>query len=450
MKIIIIGGNAAGMSAASKARRNDPKAEIIVFEKLGTVSYGACGLPYYISDDIKNADSLIAIPVDDFRNKRKIDVRLFHEAVSFNARKKTALIKNGKNGESFEQSYDKLIISTGASAIVPKIPGSDLNNVFALRTLEDGIQIKSFIEKESPKQAAVIGAGYIGLEMAEALTKRGIQVHVFEALDQVLPYLDDDMSAMAAETLQKNGVKLYLKSMVTGIDGDGKVEKIMLSDGRTITVDLVLMSVGIRPNISFAQSGGVQIGKTGAIQINDRMQTSVMHVYAAGDCAETRCMVNNKATWVPLGTTANKQGKTAGDNASGGHSKFRGITTTSAVKIFDLEVASTGLNSVTAEKMGLSFAAVSIRSKTRAHYYPGQKDIYVKMLLNKQDGRFLGAQILGGEGVAKRIDVLATALYNKMTVQQIAELDLSYSPPFAPVWDALLVAANQALKKVRS
>jgi len=259
----------------------------------------------------------------------------------------------------------------------------------------------------------------------------------------VLPYLDSDMAGMIAETLQKNGVKLYLSSMVTGIDGKEKVEKILLSDGRVIDMDMVLMSVGIRPNIAFAQSGGVQIGGTGAIQINDRMQTSLMHVYAAGDCAETRCLVNNKATWVPLGTTANKQGRTAGDNASGGRSRFRGITTTSAVKVFNMEVASTGLNSMAAEKMGLPFTTVSIHSKTRAHYYPGHKDIYVKMLLNKQDGRFLGAQILGEEGVAKRIDVLATALYNKMTVQQISELDLSYSPPFAPVWDALLVAANQ-------
>ncbi len=450
MKIIIIGGNAAGMSAASKARRNDPQAEIIVFEKSGTVSYGACGLPYYISDDIKNADSLIAIPVDDFRHKRNIDVQLFHEAVSFNPRKKTAWIKNGKSGEFFEQSYDKLIISTGASAVVPKIPGGELNNVFVLRTLEDGIRIKSFIEKESPKQAAVIGGGYIGLEMAEALTKQGLQVHVLEAQEQALPYLDSDMAAKVAEVLQKKEVKLYLSSMVTGIDGNGNVEKIMLADGRVLAVDMVLLSVGIRPNIAFAQSGGVQIGRTGAIQVNDRMQTNLRHVFAAGDCAETRCLVNNKATWVPLGTTANKQGKTAGDNASGGHSKFKGITTTSAVKIFELEVASTGLNSVTAEKIGLPFAAVSIRSKTRAHYYPGQKDIYVKMIINKQDGRLLGAQILGEEGVAKRIDVLAAALYNKMTVQQIAEMDLSYSPPFAPVWDALLVAANQAMKKVRS
>ena len=449
MKIVIIGGNAAGMSAASKARRNDAEAEIIVFEKSGTVSYGACGLPYYISDDIKNADDLIAVTADDFRNKRNIDVRLFHEALSFDTRKRTVRIKNGKNDETLTQTYDKLIISTGASAVRPKIPGSDLQNVFVLRTLEDGKRIKSFVLKESPKQAAIIGAGYIGLEMAEALTKRGVQVHVFEALEQVLPYLDADMSAKAAETLQKNGVKLYLSSMVTGISGNGKVEKILLSDGRVIQADMVLMSVGIRPNITFAQSGGVQIGRTGAIQINDRMQTNLMHVYAAGDCAETRCLVTNKTTWVPLGTTANKQGRTAGDNASGGRSRFKGITTTSAVKIFELEVASTGMNSEMAEKMGFSFAAVAIHSKTRAHYYPGQKDIFVKMILNKQDGRLLGAQILGEEGVAKRIDVLAAALYNKMTVQQIAELDLSYSPPFAPVWDALLVAANQAVKKVR-
>jgi len=449
MKILIIGGNAAGMSAASKARRNDAQAEIVVIEKSGTVSYGACGLPYFISDEIKNADDLLAVSIDDFRNKRNMDVRLFQSAKTFDARKKTVEILNGKDGTVYNEKYDKLIIATGASAIMPDLPGKDLQNIFMLRALEDGIKVKDYITKKTPAQATIIGAGYIGLEMAEALSLRGIKVRVVEATPQVMPYLDTDSAQLIADELVVKGVELYLGTMVTGFSGSEKVEKIHLADGRVLETDLALVSVGIRPNTDLAKSGGVQIGTTGAIQVDARMQTNIRNVFAAGDCAESKCRVINKTTWVPLGTTANKQGKTAGDNASGGNSKFNGITTTSAVKIFDLEAASTGLSSTLAEKLKLPFDCVQIHSKTRAHYYPGYKNIWVKLIFNKQSGLLLGAQIIGGEGVAKRIDILATALYAKMTVNQVAELDFSYSPPFAPVWDAVLLAAIQAIRKVR-
>ncbi len=449
MKIVIIGGNAAGMSAASKARRNDAQAEIIVVEKSGTVSYGACGLPYFVSDEIKNANDLIAVSIEDFKNKRKIDVRLFQSAESFNTHKRTVEILNGKDGQLYSESYDKLIIATGASAIMPDLPGKDLQNIFMLRTLEDGIKVKDVIEQQAPGRATIIGAGYIGLEMAEALSARGIKVRVVEATPQVMPQLDSDGAQLIADELVTKGVELLLGSMVTGFSGAEKVEKIHLADGRTLDTDIVLVSVGIRPNTKLAKSGGVEIGTTGAIQVDTRMQTNIRNVFAAGDCAESKCRVINKTTWVPLGTTANKQGKVAGDNASGGKSKFNGITTTSAVKIFNLEAASTGLNTTLAEKLKLSFDSVQIHSKSRAHYYPDYKDIWVKLIFNKQGGLLLGAQMIGGEGVAKRIDIFATALYAKMTVAQIAELDLSYSPPFAPVWDAVLLAAIQAIKKVR-
>lgn len=449
MKIVIIGGNAAGMSAASKARRNDPQAEIVVIEKSGTVSYGACGLPYFISDEIKHAEDLLAVSIEDFRTKRKIDVRLFQSAESFDPRKKTVVILDGKNGTSYTENYDKLIIATGASAIMPDLPGKELQNIFMLRTLEDGIKVKDFIEKQAPLQATIIGAGYIGLEMAEALSNCGIKVRVVEATPQVLPYLDTDSAQLIADELVDKGVELHLGSLVTGFSGAEKVEKIHLADDRILDTDLAMVSVGIRPNTDLARSGGVQIGSTEAIQVDPRMQTNLRYVYAAGDCAESKCRVINKTTWVPLGTTANKQGKTAGDNVSGGRSKFTGITTTSAVKVFDLEAASTGLNTAMAEKLKLPFDSVQVRSKTRAHYYPGYKDIWVKLIFNNQSGLLLGAQIVGGEGVAKRIDILATALYAKLSVAQISELDLSYSPPFAPVWDVVLVAANQAIRKVR-
>lgn len=450
MKIVIIGGNAAGMSAASKARRNNAQAEIVVIEKSGTVSYGACGLPYFISNEIKNAEDLLAVSIDDFRNKRNIDVRLFQSVKSFDPRKKIVEILDGKEGTDYGESYDKLIIASGASAIMPDLPGKELQNIFTLRTLEDGIKIKNFIDRETPTQATIIGAGYIGLEMAEALSVRGLKVRVIEATPQVLPYLDPDSAQLVADELDVKGVELLLGTMVTGFSGSGKVEKIHLADGRILETDLALVTVGIRPNTDLAKKAGVQTGPTGAIQVDARMQTNLRNVFAAGDCAESKCRVINKMTWVPLGTTANKQGKTAGDNASGGSSKFNGITTTSAVKVFDMEVASTGLNTTMAKKLKLPFDSVQIRSKTRAHYYPDFKDIWVKLIFNKQSGLLLGAQIIGGEGVAKRIDILATALYAKMTVAQIAELDLSYSPPFAPVWDGVLLAAIQAIRKVRN
>jgi len=450
MKIVIIGGNAAGMSAASKARRNNKSAQIIVFEKSGTVSYGACGLPYFISDDIKDANQLLAVSVDEFREQRNIDVRLFHEALSFDPRKKVVYLTDSNKNEQLQQTYDQLIICTGASSVRPAIPGIDLKQVFFLRSLADGKIIKSFIDKENPKHAVVIGAGYIGLEMAEALKKRGMDVTVIEAVDQVMPILDPDMADLVQTMLETKQVWVLKNLMVAGISGDGKAQKIHLSDGRELPVDLVLVSAGIHPNVEFAKSGGVQLGTSGAIKVDAHLRTNLRSVYAAGDCAESVCRVVNKTTHVPLGTTANKQGRVAGDNASGVLSKFNGNTTTSVVKIFDSEVASTGLSSALAERFQIPYSTVQIKAGSRAHYYPGSKEIHVKLIFNNQNGRLLGSQIVGGEGVAKRIDILATALYNKMTVAQVAELDLSYSPPFAPVWDAVLIAANQAVKKVRN
>ena len=450
MKIVIIGGNAAGMSAASKARRNDKSVQIIVFEKSGTVSYGACGLPYYISDEIKDANQLLAVSVDEFRDQRKIDVRLFHEALTFDPRKKIIYLQDRSTNEQVQQTYDQLIICTGASSIIPQIPGIDLKHVFFLRTLEEGKLLKSYIEKENPGNAAIIGAGYIGLEMVEALKKQGLDVTVIEAVDQVLPFLDPDMAEFVQATLETEKVQVFTSLMVAGISGDGKAQKIHLSDGRELPVDLVLVTAGVSPNVAFAKSGGIELGKSGAIKVDTHLRTNLRSVYAAGDCAESVCRVINKTTHVPLGTTANKQGRIAGDNASGVLSKFNGITTTSVVKIFDTEVASTGLSSALAEKFLIPFSSILIKAGSRAHYYPGSKEIHVKLIFNNHSGKLLGAQIVGGEGVAKRIDILATALYNKMTVAQIRELDLSYSPPFAPVWDVVLVAANQAVKKVRN
>ncbi len=449
MKIVVVGANAAGLSAASKARRNNPQAEIIVLEQGGDISYGACGLPYYISGVIEKAESLIAVSLEDFREKRNIDIRLFQKALSFNARQKLVEVENLSEKSIYRLNYDRLIISTGASAVRPPVKGFDHPRVFVLRTLQDGRHIRSFIEKEKPQRAVVIGGGYIGLEMAEALHRRGMQVSVVEMRPQIMPNMDADMAELLQKELNTHQVQTFTGTAVTEIREIEGVLHCYLSEGRTLQADMVVMSVGIKPNTELARSGGVQLGKTGAIEVDDRMQTNVRHVYAAGDCAEARDRVLNKNTWVALGTTANKQGRVAGDNASGGRSRFLGITSTSAVKVFDLEVALCGLSSNLIEKYKLDAKSVTVKTGSRAGYYPGSQKMTIKLWFKAADGKLLGAQMVGKEGVSKRIDVLATALARKMTVEEISELDLSYSPPFAPVWDPVLIAAGQALKQVR-
>lgn len=449
LKIIIVGGVAAGMSAASKARRNNAQAEIIVLEKSGYVSYGACGLPYYISDDIRQARQLIAISAEDFRSKRNIDVRLYHEGVSFDPKRRVVLVKNLQTDKLYELTYDKLIIATGARPVVPQLSGLDRKGVFLLRTMDDGIQIKEYIESNSLRKGVIVGGGYIGLEMAEALKKQNIGITVVEMQDQLLPNFDADMAGIVEKELQEKQCEVIKSNGVKAILGDDQVQAVQLMNGRRIDTDLLILAVGIRPNVEFARSGGVQLGRSGAIAVTTRMQTNIIDVYAAGDCAEVKNLVTGKDDYIPLGTTANKQGRVAGDNASGVVSHFKGVVATTAVKVFDLEIARCGITEDQAKALKLPVKTVSITDKSRAGYYPNPQNITIKLIFHAQTGRLLGGQMIGKEGVAKRIDVLATALHQKMTVMDIAQLDLSYAPPFAPVWDPLLIAANQALKEVR-
>ena len=449
-RFIIIGGNAAGMSAASRIRRNLPEAEIVVFEESGDVSYGACGLPYYISDDIPEAERLIAISAEDFRQKRQIDVRLNYRAVSFDPGKKIVQVQSSETNQTEKIIYDKLIIATGARAVKPPLPGIELDNVFTLRTLQDGIRIKKTVTGGKHKTAVVVGGGYIGLEMAEALNKQGMQVAIVEMLDRLMPNVDTDISAEIENEVQTNRCTIYKSNAVEEIMGTTSVERIRLADGTILPADVVVIAVGVKPNVEFAVSGGVQLGRTGAIAVAPTMRTNVHNVFAAGDCAEAKNLVTGKNDYIPLGTTANKQGRIAGDNASGKTNKFAGIVGTAAVKVFGLEIARTGVCLQSAQKLYSAFKSVLITSKSRAGYYPAPKKITVKLIFRTEDGRLLGAQMVGEEGVAKRIDILATALHQRMTVQDISDLDLSYAPPFAPVWDPILVAANQAKKLVRS
>ncbi len=447
--IIIIGGNAAGMSAASRIRRNDHKVKITVFEKSNYVSYAACGLPYFISDEIQRADNLIAVKLDEFIEQRNIQVKLKHEGVSFDSGSKTVRVKNLENDHMVELEYDKLIIATGAHPIIPSVPGNHLKNIFVLRTMDQGIDIKEHIEKTNPKNALIIGGGYIGLEMVEALVKKDIKITLVEMRDRLMNSMDKEISNQIEDCLKEKGCKIIKSDKITAFIGDENVEAVRFQRNEEMTFDLVVIAAGIQPNGEFAVRGGVELGKSGAIVVNSKMQTNKINVFAAGDCTEVKNLVTGKNDYIPLGTTANKQGRIAGDNASGKVNHFNGVVATAAVKVFDLEIASTGINESQAMDLHIPYKKIMIRDKTRASYYPGSEPVTVLLIFNITNGRLLGAQIAGYHGAAKRIDVLATALHKSMTVKEIAALDLSYAPPFAPVWDPILIAANQAVKSSR-
>jgi len=446
--VVVIGGVAAGMSAASQAKRRKPSLNVIALEKSEFVSYGSCGLPYYIMDLTKKHTDLVAISKEQFKSERNIDVLTKIEVVSIDpqAGKVHAIDHNEKKDAVFP--YDYLAITTGASAIKPPIPGIDNQGIFQVRTLDDGIAIKGYIKSHTLKRAAIIGAGYIGMEMAEALKGLGLEVIVIEKLPNILGTMDDAITAVVEKTLESNGVKLLKSTEVKSFEKrDNETIRIDTSNG-SFDVDLVILSIGVRPNSEIAKTAGIITGAHNAILVNERMETNIPNIYSAGDCATVRHIILKKDMFIPMGTTANKQGRIAGANIAGANETFKGVVGTAVVKIFDLEVAKTGLTEK--EALENNFNAVSnvITSKTRAHYYPGGKPITIKLVMEKKTGKLLGAQMVGGEGVAKRIDIVVAGLYKGMTVDELSRLDLSYAPPFAPVWDPLLVAANEAVKKV--
>jgi NADPH-dependent 2,4-dienoyl-CoA reductase/sulfur reductase-like enzyme len=448
-RLVVVGGVAAGMSAASRARRLRPDVEIVVLEKGQDVSYGACSTPYYIAGVIEERERLIMYEADFFRRERRIDVRLGAEAVELDARRKSvAYMVDGGGRETIE--YDALVVATGAEPIRLPLPGVELPGVLFLRTLEDADAIKGLMNEEHVGRVSILGAGYIGLEMAEAFSARGATVTVFELLPNVLSTYDPDISAVVERHLLDQKVILHKETRVEGFEPAPDSDRVgyVLARGQRIPTDAVLLSPGVRPTTSLAESGGIELGTTGAIRVDARQVTSDPSVLAAGDCCEALHVVTGKPTWIPLGTTANKQGRIAGENAVGGSAKFGGIAGTNVTKVFDLCVAQTGLPSAGAEMERFNVSAAKITAGSRAHTYPGGSPITVKLIFDVDSGRILGAQMVGREGVAKRIDTVAAAIHGRMTVGDLAEVDMSYAPPFAPVWDPVLIAANQAIKKV--
>ena len=446
-RVVIIGGDAAGMSAAAKIRREQPERDILVLERTSYTSYSACGIPYYIGGLVENSGDLVARSPETFRDKYAIDVRIQHEVTAVDAVKQQVSIRTDE-GREFSEPYDQLLIATGARPICPEVPNADAEGIFGLSTLASGLRIQEFLERNMPRRAVVVGGGYIGLEMAEALVRRGLDVSLVQRGQEVMGTLDSDMGQLVSQALRGIGVTLYLSEELTAFESkDGKVTEV-ITDQRSLTADIVILGIGVTPNSELAAEAGVELGAKDAIKVDDQMRTSAANIWAAGDCAASVHRLTGRPIYIALGTVANKQGLVAGTNLAGGALRFPGVMGTAVSKICQVEVARTGLQEKELQEIGSEYATAIIKTKTRAGYYPGAGSISVKMIGEVASGRLLGAQIVGMEGAAKRIDVIATALTAGMTVQDLIDLDLSYAPPFSPVWDPVQIAARQLIKQL--
>ena len=397
---------------------------------------------------VDRADRLIVRDPETFRSKQNIEVHVSHEVLEIDPDRSRVLVRRREDGESRWEAYDELLISTGAVPVRIPAEGSDAAGIFGVNTFESGIQVLRFIEENGPKQAVIIGGGYIGLEMAENLLKRGLDVSLVELNREVMPTLDPDMGRLVSEALIATGVNLHREERFLGFETDKNRVRAVKTDKSTLPADLVIMGLGVRPNTELAGQAGIPLGTAGSIKVNALMQTEKENIWAAGDCAESFHLVSHKPVHIALGTVANKQGRVAGVNIGGGYATFPGVVGTAVSRICEVEVARTGLQEKELRPLGIQYAAVVIDSHTRASYYPDNAPITVKLIAEKRTGRLLGGQIVGKEGTAKRIDIVATALHAKMTLQEIMDLDLSYAPPFSSVWDPVAIAAREGLKKI--
>jgi NADPH-dependent 2,4-dienoyl-CoA reductase/sulfur reductase-like enzyme len=451
-RLIVIGGDAAGMSAASQARRlrGPEELEILVLERGNFTSFAACGIPYWIAGLIDERDELIARAPEVFRTRQHIDVRMRHEVVGIDAETRTVTVHDLDTDERSEHRYDELLIATGAKPLRPPLPGIDAPGVFGVQTLDHGQAVLDALADRQPARAVVIGAGYIGIEMAEAMLLRGLEVHVVELAEQPMSTLDADMGRLVGEAMERMGIHLHLGTAVQAIETgeDGWVARVVTSAG-AIDADLAVLGTGTRPNSDLARAAGIPVGPSGGIVTDRRMRTPVDGVWAAGDCAETFHRVTQGPVSIALGTIANKQGRIAGLNLGGSYGAFPGVLGTAVTKVCEVEIARTGLGEEAARAAGFAPVTATITGTTRAHYYPDAQPITIKVVAEEGTGRLLGAQIVGREGAAKRIDVFATALWNEMSVDEVLNMDLAYAPPFSPVWDPVLIAARKLDGEVR-
>ncbi len=444
MKFIIIGGDAAGMSAASRAKRNNPDMDVIVLEQTNDVSYSACGMPYNIAEPGRDMNDLVVRQADVFRKKQGIDLRTGHRVYSINPAKKVVMF-NGPKGEESGLEYDKLLIATGASPVIPDIPGINLPGVLPLKSLEQGRKIKQFIREHKVKSAVIIGMGYIALEMCEALRANDIDVSMVKPRANFIPWMNDELSDMVKAEVEKNDIKLYAGYEIKEIKESGNQLTVKCTD-LNLNCDMVICAIGVTPNSVLAEEAGIELGIKKSISVDRNLITSNEDIYAAGDCADAYHVVTGEKTYIPLALRANRAGWAVADNVTGGGTELEGIAGTAVFKVFDMQIARTGLDMNEAKKAGFYPVDVVISTRSRAHSYPGNEEIKVNMIGDKKSGRLLGVQMAGKDGVAHRINAPAVALHNKMTIEGFSQCDLAYAPPFGPVWDPVLTASVQLLK----
>ena len=440
MKVVIVGGVAGGATAAARIRRLDEQAEIVVFERSGFISYANCGLPYYIGGVIEDPDALTLQTPESFFRRFRISMKIHHEVTAIHPDRKTVTVKNLETGDVFEESYDKLLLSPGAKPLRPNLPGIDSEKLFTLRTVEDTFRIKNFVNENTPKSAILVGGGFISLEVAENLRHLGLDVTIVQRPRQLMNPFDADMASFIHAELRKHGVKLALGHSVEGFaDRDDGLD-VLLKDAPPLHADMVVLAIGVSPESALAKDAGLALGIKGSILVNDHMETSVPDIYAVGDAVQVKHFVTEEDALIALAGPANKQGRIAADNICGGDSRYHGSQGSSIIKVFDMTAAVTGINETTAKKAGLDADTVILSPMSHAGYYPGGKVMTMKVVFEKETYRLLGAQIVGYDGVDKRIDVLATAIHAGLKATGLKDLDLAYAPPYSSAKDPVNMA----------
>ena len=440
MKVVIVGGVAGGATAAARIRRLDEQAEIVVFERSGYISYANCGLPYYIGGVIEDLEELTLQTPESFFSRFRVQMKVHHEVTAIHPDRKTVSVKNLETGKVFEESYDKLLLSPGAKPVWPNLPGMDSDRLFTLRTVEDTFRIKDFNKKKAPKSAVMVGGGFIGLEVAENLRELGMDVTIVQRPKQLMNPFDADMASFIHAQMRKHGVKLALGYSVEGFEErNGRID-VLLEDNAPLHADMVILAIGVAPEAALAKDAGLALGIKGSILVNDRMETSIPDIYAVGDAVQVKQYVTGEDALIALAGPANKQGRIAADNICGGDSRYLGSQGSSVIKVFDMTAATTGINETNARKSGLDVDTVILSPMSHAGYYPGGKLMTMKVVFEKETYRLLGAQIVGYDGVDKRIDVLATAIHAGMKATQLKDLDHAYAPPYSSAKDPVNMA----------
>lgn len=440
MKVIIVGGVAGGATAAARIRRLDEQAEILVFERSGYISYANCGLPYYIGGVIENPQQLTLQTPESFFSRFRVHMKVHHEVTAIHPERKTVSVKNLESGEVFEESYDKLLLSPGAKPTQPRLPGVGIDKLFTLRTVEDTFRIKEYINQNHPKSAVLAGGGFISLELAENLRELGMDVTIVQRPKQLMNPFDSDMASFIHSEMRRHRIKLALGHTVEGFVEKGDGVEVLLKEEPSLCADMVVLAIGVTPDTYLAGEAGLELGIKGSILVNDRMETSIPDIYAVGDAVQVKHYVTGQEALISLAGPANRQGRIAADNICGGDSRYPGSQGSSVIKVFDMTAASTGLNETNAKKAGLDVDKVILSPMSHAGYYPGGRLMTMKVVFEKETYRLLGAQIVGYEGVDKRIDVLATAIHTGMKATELKDLDLAYAPPYSSAKDPVNMA----------